>query len=125
MVQTGLNSKVIISVILILIILVLGIILHQTGKPYSNVIFTLHKLATIAFIVLMVIELIGFRKTDGLGSPMILFIVLGIIALVGLFASGTLLSLDKMEQTARIIHKISTLLFLIGSTGVFYRIFTC
>jgi hypothetical protein len=44
--------------------IILGFVLHKTGKPYNNAIFTLHKLVTIGFTLFLALIVIDFLKTN-------------------------------------------------------------
>jgi hypothetical protein len=46
--------------------------------------------------------------------------VTGFLSIVALFASGTFLSLGKLEVFMRLIHRIFTLIFLLTITGIYY-----
>ena len=63
----GLLTKVLINIALILITVVIGYILHGKGRPYNSALFTVHKLASVAFIIFTAIILVSFLRNNDAG----------------------------------------------------------
>lgn len=116
-------TKTIISITLILIILAIGIILHKFGRPYNNFLFTIHKLTTIAFVVLIIKMIIPYVNNHGLKVFILILIALASISILGLIVSGGAMSLNKSHELMLIIHRISTFSFLLALSGIFYTFF--
>jgi hypothetical protein len=115
-------TKVIINITLILITIVIGYILHKRGRPYNDAIFTVHKLASIAFIIFTAIILTGFVKNN---SPDILFITMLVVAAASiliLLVSGGMMSLDKLHLQMMWVHRIFSGTFVISIAVIFYRL---
>jgi VIT1/CCC1 family predicted Fe2+/Mn2+ transporter len=120
---TELTTKAIIDMAFLLVTLVLGVILHKTGKPYQQLILALHKIGTLGFGVLIAILLV--HQLNGLGGDawlVVCFIIAG-ISLLALVASGALLSADKPHDAMLKVHRVATLLLLFSTTGIFYELF--
>ena len=102
------NLKLISSVSVFIILVIVGIILHRSGKPYQPLTFNLHKLLTIVWIILMVGML---RSLSGeLFDMPLLYISLGITALgiLILMFSGGMMSLDRMHELMLKVHRLTT-----------------
>ena len=69
--------KIFISSILLVLLVVTGIFLTRSGKPYHGLVFTLHKMLTLA---------LGF---------------------IGLRVSGGMMSLDKYQGVMLWVHRVS------------------
>lgn len=116
-------TNAIINAALVLLILITGIILHKTGKPYNNLLSTVHKLATVVLVVLICVILIQYGKAYELNPVIISFLSIACLSLAALLLSGGFLSLDKRPDVMLIIHRISVPLFIVGLSGIFYIIF--
>lgn len=115
--------KTIINFTLILITIIIGIILHKTGRPYNNFILAIHKLTTVVFVVLIIMMIITYKRNNELNAFIIILIALVTISILGLIVSGGALSLNKNHELMLTIHRISSFLFLSASSGVFYTFF--
>ncbi len=122
--QATLTLKIIISSILVVLILVAGIFLHRSGKPYPTLLFTVHKLCTVAMIVLMSIVAVKFLRVEDTG--MIHYLLLGAMILfaTGLLVSGGMMSLDTLQGPMLTVHRVTTILYLISSTIFSYLVIT-
>ena len=119
---TGFLLKIIGNLALVLITIVMGLILHKSGKPYNTIIFSIHKLATIAFLIFIVVIVVNHIRINGSDGIFITFLIASIISVFALMISGGLMSLDRMQGIMMIVHWISTFIFLICISGLFYRI---
>lgn len=117
------NAKIILTLLLIGLTIFIGIVLHRTGKPYNTFYFSVHKLATIGFVVLLFFVIKQFKTEFGLQKGIIVSIVLSSITLLGLLISGGFLSQDKAIPWMTFLHKIATILFSISIIVLFYFIF--
>lgn len=120
----GITLKVSINLVLSVITILLGFILHRSGKPYNNVLFTFHKLATLGFIVFISFILAEYSNTDGLSGFLLIFLVLALLSAIALLVSGALLRLDKKFEAMLQVHRISTIGFAISASIIFYHFVT-
>ena len=120
--QTGVTTKILINIALTLISIVIGVILHKTSKPYNVIYLTIHKLVTIGFVIFTSMILLNYIKTNGFNTVLLDLMISVGLSLITLFISGAMLSLDKFHNTMQSIYKISTLVFLICSTSLFYSL---
>ena len=121
--QTGLNTKTIIDIALLLITLILGIILHKTGKPYQQLILAVHKIGTLAFGVYTILLVVHQLKLYEWDALLVVCSIIAGISLIALIASGALLSNDKQPDMMLKIHRIASAALLLSTAGIFYEIF--
>lgn len=117
-------SKILISSIMIILLIPAGIFIHKTGKPYNNLVFTLHKLLTIAMVIIMLFVIVNYLKVTDI--PAIQSVILGTaaISLLLLFISGGMMSLDKLQDSMLVVHRITTGLFLLSYAALIYLLLT-
>lgn len=92
----------------LLLTLGFGVWLSHLGKPYNGLLFNVHKLIALGFVIVMVVQLVRMLKqTAALPLSYGLF-GLAALCVVTLFASGALLSLGKLDQALmHTLHKIA------------------
>lgn len=107
--------------LLFLLIIISGIWLTKTGRPYQNIVFNVHKLISLLTVVLGAIMVYNLQKgleISGLATS--LMILAGIMFII-LIITGGLLNLDKpFYDTLRIVHRILSPLSIILTIIVFY-----
>lgn len=107
--------------LLFLLIIISGIWLTKTGRPYQNIVFNVHKLISLLTVVLGAIMVYNLQKgleISGLATS--LMILAGIMFII-LTITGGLLNLDKpFYDTLRIVHRILSPLSIILTIIVFY-----
>jgi hypothetical protein len=114
-------TKLVLSGIGFLLILVSGIWLSKLGKPYGTLVFNMHKLVAMGFIVLTFITSRNMFKEINISSFMWILIVLAAISVITILLSGGILSQkEQITGSLVIIHKISSALLLISLSGGFY-----
>ena len=114
MISSLYSGRIIISSALLLLLVLAGIVIHRAGKPYNSFIFSIHKLFTVAMVIIMVTVVVNFfRVTDGTVIHYVATAAAG-VALTGLLISGAMMSLDRHQETMLLMHRISTALFLVS-----------
>ena len=111
-----------IRIVLILLTLISGIFLHMTGRPYNTLLFTFHKLACMAFVILETRAMLGFVKEFNLTGNLLLLMMISIVALLALLISGGAMSLEKSHKSMFAIHRISTFVFVPSITLLLFSI---
>ena len=92
-----LESKIIISAVLLLLNVLSGLLLTHRGRPYQNLPFNIHKLiALLTSVYLIVIFYKGLRGSS-LNSQVVLYLITGILLILLLFVTGGLLSVAKVH----------------------------
>jgi hypothetical protein len=107
------SIKIIISSALLILLIVAGVYIHRTGKPYNNFIFSIHKIFTIVMIIILVIVVKSSLRETDVGLLYYLLLIAASVALTGLLISGGMMSLDRHQETMLVIHRICTAIFLI------------
>ena len=106
------------SAAMLLLIIVLGVWLSRTGKPYNGILFNIHKLAALAAVILTVVRLYQLDPFTNSPISVVLFIGLAVLSVIGLFATGAAMSIqDEVKPVFQWIHGIS-MLFAAGSIVV-------
>jgi hypothetical protein len=100
---------------------IFGVWLSRLKKPYQQVVFTIHKLLALAAVVLVGLGFRNWFNSRAVQPEGILQMVLFAILTIILFASGALLSLDKLDyKLLRLLHRIAPVgLVLLGVWMVF------
>ncbi|MDK2977334.1 MAG: hypothetical protein PWP52_29 [Bacteroidales bacterium] len=113
--------QLIINGIFFIFILISGIWLSKLGKPYGTVLFTIHKLIALAFIVYIFILSKGLFKTTELNLVMWIFMVAAALSVVLIFTTGGILSnQEEVKNSLVIVHRISSVVLLLSLTGWFF-----
>jgi hypothetical protein len=100
--------------IVFLLTLASGLWLSRTGRPLNSAIFTVHKL--IALVAVITVAAKGYNELK-LAGPHAVFsalLVLAALCVVALFATGALMSMNKLAQaTLQNVHKAAVVLAVI------------
>lgn len=116
--MSAISSNFISTGTLFLLIFLSGFWLSRTGRPYSMVIITIHKLIGLATGVFLGLMIYRIHKVAPLSPPQIAAIVVTILFFVVNVATGSLLSTNKpMPAAVSIINKWFPYLTAI-STGI-------
>ncbi len=115
-------TKIAINAGLIVITIITGFLLHKSGKPYSNLLFTSHKLATIAFIVLTIMIIVSYSQNFGLKGVALVLISTGAFSILGFMVSGGAMNLDRSQDLMLMVHRVASAI-LIVSIGVLFFTF--
>jgi uncharacterized membrane protein len=91
------QAMIYIALVLMAIALVFGFWLALSGKPYKNGVLTVHKLTALASVVLAVFFVIGLIRLDAVANAPVLLIVIAIVSVIALLASGGLLSAGSTD----------------------------
>lgn len=98
-----------------------GYWLSRSGKPYSVIILTAHKLISLAAVVFLVIAMIQSNQVAALGAiELVAGMVTGLFFL-SLIATGGLLSSDKqMPVIVSRLHRVAPYLTVISTAVTLY-----
>lgn len=122
--SSTITIKVIISCALLILLIFTGIYIHRTGKPYHTLIFGIHKLFTVALIVILSMVSNDYLRGAGPGFFHYLLPGMMILSLACLLISGGMMSLDRNQAPMLLIHRLSTAVFLAGFLPFIYMITT-
>ncbi len=107
------TTRVIISSALLMLLIVAGIFIHRTGKPYNSLVFGIHKIFTITLIVILVTMVKNYLPGAEVTFLLYLIICIAALALSGLLISGGMISLDRHRNTMLLVHQVCTAVFLV------------
>jgi hypothetical protein len=122
MILTGLPLKVIINSAMIIVTLAMGFVLHRSGKPYSNIVFNIHKILTLGFVIWITKIIVSYLKVHELNTVFLILISLSVLSIITLMASSGFMNLNKLDNIMHIVHRISAAIFLLSISGLFYTI---
>lgn len=123
------TSRIIYCGLALALTLISGVMLSNSGKPLNSSIFALHKLSTVATVILLGVNIHNLYIAGGIhtlhlvafASTGLLFLTLIVSGAMLSLAFGALLSLDKPALQAILrVHQISPLLVLIAATISMY-----
>jgi hypothetical protein len=111
-------SKFLAPAILLLLTVAFGVWLSLSGKPYNAILFNIHKLAALATVVVLVIQLYRLLKgTPTQLPPIILVIVVGLCGLV-FFFSGTMMSAGKLDYPMLLAVEVTGSIYLFSGRKI-------
>jgi hypothetical protein len=115
------QSSVISTGLFFLLIFLSGFRLSRSGKPYSVVIFTIHKLIGMATGIFLVMTVYPIYQAFSFSPIEITAIVITVLFLVVTVAAGALLSIDKpMPVVISVVHKVSPYLITLSTAVALY-----
>ena len=107
--------------ILFLIIIVTGLVMAKSGKPYNPVLFNIHKLISLATVLLGGIWVYNLAGSMDKDSLLITLIVAAMVLYILLFITGGMLNLEKpFYDLLRFTHKITSPIVIIITIILFY-----
>ena len=107
--------------IVFLLTLAFGVWLSNSGKPYNGILFNAHKLIALGAVILTAVQLFEVLKDTSLQVVPILLIVIAVVCVIALFATGALMSLGQLNyDTMLTIHKVAPVLVAIVMAVIVY-----
>ncbi|MDA3847104.1 MAG: hypothetical protein PF505_11280 [Vallitaleaceae bacterium] len=111
----SLISKSIVTLIALMLIIILGFVLSRLGRPYNQLIFNVHKIIALVLVVYSFIYIKKQLVTVEPGRIIVVVLVLILICIVALFATGAMLSIGKVSQVLlKRIHLSSTIVLVVS-----------
>lgn len=118
------NTKLIYTALLFGIIFVFGFWLNRTGKPYNTIIFTIHKLITLAAVVFLAVTLYRVHQVSPLGTLQVAAVVVTALCFVAAMVSGGLLNIEKeMPIFVLRLHQVMPYMALLSTALTLYLVF--
>jgi hypothetical protein len=115
------NTKYTLAGLCFVLIFLSGFWLSRTGKPYSALIITLHKLIGLATGIFLIRTVLQARQAAPLGATGMIAILVSVVLFAGLVATGGLLSAQKgMPPVVNLIHRILPYLTGLSSAATLY-----
>ena len=123
-------SKIVTAGVFFVFIILSGFWLSRSGKPYSSLIFNIHKLIGLAAGIFLIVTVYRSHQTLPLRALEITAVVFTVLVFLGLIAAGGLLSivdagqLPNLSQSARgaitTIHRLFPYLAVLSTAGTLY-----
>ena len=115
------NTKLIGAAVFCLLIILSGFWLSRTGKPYSTLILTIHKLIGVGAGIYLISSVYRIYKVGSISPIGLTAVVVTILFFVGLVATGGLLSSEKpMPVVVSGIHKFLPYLAVLSTGATIY-----
>ena len=113
--------SIIVAGLVFVVIFGSGYWLSRAGKPYNVIVLTVHKLISLAAVVLLVIFMIQANREAVLSAMELVASVVTGLFFLSLIATGGLLSMDKeMPSIVRKQHQIAPYLTLLSAAVTLY-----
>ena len=110
--------------ILYILILMSGFFLSRLGRPLNTAVFTIHKLVSIAAVIVLLMTIIQINRTTPLNGLTWAALVATGIFFLGEMISGGFLSFDNFNTKYILtIHRILPVLIILFTTLSFYLIY--
>jgi len=107
--------------IFFLLTLGFGIWVGLAGKPYNGILFNIYKLIALGAVIITGIQVSKTLHSSDSQALIIALLVLAGICIVALFASGALISMEKLNYEAMLtIHRVAPILAAIAMATVVY-----
>lgn len=98
-----------------LLTIVFGFWLSKLGKPYRGALFTIHKLLALGAVVAAGVQMFRNLERTGTQVTLIILLVVAVVCVIALFASGALMSQDKLDYNLlRTIHRLAPIAFIVA-----------
>jgi hypothetical protein len=95
--------------------------LGRSGKPYNGVLFNIHKLIALGAVILITMQIYNALKIMEVNTLIVILIVITVICVVALFASGAFMSIGNLNyQVMKTIHNVAPILIIIATALTIY-----
>ena len=112
-------SKFLLPGIAFILTLAFGFWVTHAGKPYNVALFNFHKLIALGAVVATVIQLTNLLKSADALALIIVLLVVAALCVIALFASGALMSMDKLDYALMLtIHRVAPVVLVIAMVVV-------
>lgn len=112
--STQVLTHLILNAVLFIAIIITGRIMHNSGSPYSALLSTVHKILSLAFVIILFLLVKNYHSSIGLN--IFLWVGIGLLtaALIILFATGGVMAAGKGVVALPFVHMLSTIVVLVG-----------
>jgi hypothetical protein len=107
-----------------LLVFLTGFWLNRTGKPYSPVLFNVHKFIVLGLVAYLVVTVAQLNRVTPLASLQIALIAIAAVCFAVTIVTGGLANLDQGIATiARQVHQFGPYVTLLASSAFLYLLF--
>jgi hypothetical protein len=115
--------RIAISALFFLFIFLSGFWLSRLGKPLNTALFTIHKLIALGAVVFLAVTIYNIQKTAPLSQAQMILSAAAALCFVATFATGGLLSVDKVMPVIVLrLHQVAPYLTLLSTSAALYLI---
>lgn len=115
------NGKYLIVGLLMAGMILTGFIVSRSGKPYSTLLLTLHKLISLGALVYLAIAVIKAARIAPADPTRLVVIILSAVLFIALFATGGMISAMKAPPRAiLIVHHLLPYLLAVSTVGTLF-----
>ena len=123
MYNTILSTKEVACLVLLIITGGTGYALFKSGVPYGTLLFAIHKLATVAMVILGTGTFVRlFRSSASTLPGLALSSAICAIAIIGLLVSGGAMSLNRLTSAMRVVHSSAAALLVTGIAILIFQL---
>ena len=116
-------SRIALIGLLFLLTLAFGVWLSHAGKPYSSLLFNIHKLIALGAVIVTGVTVYQGRANVTIGSFTFTAVVATGLLFVALFVSGALLSIGQPDSAAiLIVHRVAPWLVIVTAALTLYSL---
>ena len=116
-------SRIVLSGVLFLLTIACGVWLSHAGKPYSSLLFNIHKIIALGTVIVTAITVYQARAAVTIGSLTFVASAATGLLCVALFVSGALLSIGQPDAAAiLIVHRVAPWLVIITAALTLYSL---
>ena len=107
--------------LLLALTLVFGLWVSKAGKPYNGLLFNFHKLIALAAVIYFSLRFYPLVRIFGLSLLVPALLTAAGICVLGLFASGALMSAGKLDYERLLLsHRVAPVLLVLALAGAIY-----
>jgi hypothetical protein len=118
------TSTYLIALLFFLIMFPFGYWLSRMGKPYSNLLVTIHKLAGLGVGIYLVTSVYRAHQAAGLAPLQIAITTLTALIFIALVATGSILTAERtMPPIVAALHKVLPYLAVVSTGGLLYVLY--
>jgi hypothetical protein len=111
----ALLAKFLLPAVAFILTVAFGLWLSRLGKPYNSLIFTVHKLSALGTVLLTALRFLPAFRDPALQIMPILLIIVAAVCIVALFATGALMSANKLRYAITLtLHQVAPVVGLIA-----------
>ncbi len=114
-------SKFALPGVVLLLTLASGFWLSNASKPLNSIIFNIHKLIALGAVILITIQIVSIAKNTGLTGLLLWVIVVAVVCILALFATGAMMSIGKTNYELMLaIHRAALFLVVAAFASLLY-----
>ncbi len=115
------SNRVLATGALYAVIFAFGFMLARSGSPYSTVLLTVHKLASVAAFILLYKTFSYVNQSQGLSALALTVGVLTGLVFIGTVATGGLISIGgQIPETVYVAHRVMPVLSVVLTAASLY-----